>query len=68
MWVKVTFGQRRTNLSSLLKYTILSSVSNTISESNIKRAKLMKWDTFDQFKEKAFCEWFVTSPKDNIRK
>ncbi len=24
----------------------------------------MKWDTFDQFKEKAFCLWFVTSLKE----
>jgi len=24
----------------------------------------MKWDTFDQFKEKTFCLRFVTSPKE----
>jgi hypothetical protein len=67
VWVKVTFGQRITNLSSLLKYTIPSSVSNTFSESNIKEAKLMKWETFDQFKEKTFCLWFVTSQKENYQ-
>jgi len=64
LWVKVTFGQRRTNLSSLLKYTIPSGVSNTFSETNIKGTKLMKLDTFYQFKEKAFCLWFVTSLKE----
>jgi len=36
-----------------------------LSEPNIKRAKLIKWDTFDHFKEKAFCQWFVTSPKES---
>jgi len=37
-----------------------------LSEPNIKRAKLIKWDTFDQFKEEAFCQWFVTSPKESL--
>jgi hypothetical protein len=64
LWVKVTFRQRRTNLPSLQKYTIPSGVSNTSSESNIKGAKLMKWNTFDQFKEKASCLWFETSLKE----
>jgi hypothetical protein len=64
LWVKVSFGQRRSNLSSLLKYTIPSGVSNSFSESNIKGDKLMKWDTFDQLKEKAFCIGFVTSLKE----
>ncbi len=27
----------------------------------------MKWETFDQFKEKTFCLWFVTSQKENYQ-
>jgi hypothetical protein len=49
---------------STVEFSISAGEEVTVSQSDIISVKSMKWNTFQQFKEKAFRVWLVTLPKE----
>ena len=62
-------GENEKNVSSVstdttVEFSIPSGEEFAVSQSDIIMVKSLKWNTFQQFKEKAFSVWFVTLPKE----
>ena len=49
---------------STVEFSISAGEEVTVSQSDIISVKSMKWNTIQQFKEKAFRVWLVTLPKE----
>jgi hypothetical protein len=64
IWAKTKKSVKSVEVGDKLEYTVPSGDSSTISESDLEAVKKLKWNTFDQFKEKAFSLWIVTTPKE----
>ena len=64
IWAKKKKTVKSVEVGYKLEYSIPSGSSTTLSESDITAIKKMKYDTFDQFKEKVFFMWIVISPKE----
>jgi hypothetical protein len=63
-WAKMKKNVSSVDTDTTVEFSIPSGEELAVSQSDIIMVKSLKWNTFQQFKEKAFSVWFVTLPKE----
>ena len=63
-WAKTNVNVSSVNSDKVIQYLCPSDLESNISKEEISTVLEMRWNTFDQFKRRAFKVWIVSLPKE----